>query len=182
MQTEILPFYEGFYIESMFFDADIAVGVLEEIEQRELPNGWLRSVAQRGFLAYLQIFVQHSAAISRYFWPVRRPHELRGEQLRQVFGVTDSSPLKSRELRNALEHLDERLDVFLEQNPIGHFLPEFVGPMPDHASVPQHFFRAYFPDEKVFELLGLRYAIQPLADEVIRIHKLLFEMRKLGRF
>jgi len=40
-------------------------------------------------------------------------HEKRGKILRQCFKITDSSPLKSRDLRNEIEHFDEKLDVYL---------------------------------------------------------------------
>ncbi len=45
---------------------------------------------------------------------VKALHKNRAEFLRQIFDVTESSPLYDKKLRNALEHFDERLDMYLE--------------------------------------------------------------------
>jgi len=185
MQSEIWPPYEAFYIRAMLFDADIAVAIMEHIEEKALdwrPGGIFKDIGQRDFLASLQILILHGAALSRYFWPVRKDHEARGEQLRKVFGVDDYSALKNRELRNGIEHFDERLDVFLTGNPVGQFLPEYVGEIPSSAGAPKYFFRAYYPKEKIFELLGVRYQMEPIVEEVLRVHALLMAMDKTGRF
>jgi hypothetical protein len=65
-----------------------------------------------------------AAALSRYFWPTTTGNKkkqaeqlemrrMRGEKLRDIFKVTDDSPLCNRDLRNAWEHFDEKLDTYL---------------------------------------------------------------------
>ena len=56
-----------------------------------------------------------------------------------------SSPLEDRELRNALEHFDERLDDFLLKDPVGYFFP---GP-----SVQSHEIADEAPGQ-IFRLVG----------------------------
>lgn len=127
-------------------------------------------------LTELQNLVVQAAALSRYFWPIRRAHEWRGAQLRAALKVSDESPLRSRDLRNAIEHFDEQLDRYLENTVAGHILPEYVGPFEEGVEVPVHVFRAYYVDIGVFELLGKRYEVEPLAREVDRVHQQLKEI------
>lgn len=72
--------------------------------------------------------------------------QARGKRLRERFGIQEGSPLQSRELRNALEHFDERLDDFLVDNHFGCFFPS---PMVDDASLSEetmgHIFRLVDP-------------------------------------
>lgn len=174
--TIFAPF-EAFYLDSMLFNSDAAGAsvdvVAETVEAIEQRSAVLADLDQDELLNHLQNIVLHAAALSRYFWPARSGHEERGEQLRVAFDVTDASPLKSRDLRNALEHFDERLDRYLETNVVGHILPRYVGPVPRDNSIPVHLFRAYFIDRGVFALLGQEYEMQPLVDEIGRIHNLI---------
>lgn len=69
---------------------------LEDIER--LPH--------RQILNDLQNMVVQAGSLSRYFWPVRKGHEARAAALRRAFDMSESSPLFSRDLRNAIEHFD----------------------------------------------------------------------------
>mgnify|MGYP007009157036 CR=1 FL=1 len=78
-----------------------------------------------------------------------------------------SSPLFNRDLRNALEHFDERLDKYVSSGVVGYVFPEYVGPKPANDGVPGHFFGAYFVDSGEFRLLNEEFKMQPLADELL---------------
>jgi len=173
----IWPPHEAFYIDSMLFSTvaaaasvDAVAGTLEAVERGELAR---TDIDEDAFLNHLQHIVLQGAALSRFFWPVRAGHSARGAYLRTSLGITDASPLKSRDLRNALEHFDERLDRYLEANVVGYILPRFVGRTPQKDGAPAHLFRAYFIDRGVFSLLGQEYEMQPIVDEIARIHDLL---------
>jgi len=181
-ERTICPSHEVFYIRSMLFNAQSALRSVTQI------NAVLHVVAENSpedpiavepvfhLLGELQNLITQSAALSRYFWPVRRAHEWRGEQLRKVFGMSDESPLRSRDLRNAIEHLDEQLDRYLENGIVGRILPEYIGPFQERRDVPVHLFRAYYVDTGIFELLGNRYEIEPLAREIGRVYEQLRKM------
>jgi len=124
--------------------------------------------------------VLQSAALSRYFWPVRKGHEARGQQLRETFVIDESSPLHNRDLRNALEHFDERLDKYVELEVVGCIFPEYVGRKPGNDDVPGHFFRAYFVDSGEFRLLNEEFKIQPLVDELLFVHYHLVALEQNG--
>jgi len=54
--------------------------------------------------------------------------------------INESSPLYSRDLRNSLEHFDERLDDYLRNDIVGILLPEYVGMRPVDEQFPITFF------------------------------------------
>lgn len=145
-------------------------------------------VNMNAFLDELQNIVQQGAMLSRYFWPsaVRDPlknaiHQQRGEFLRKAFNVSDDSPLKNRRLRNLIEHFDEYLDVYLSQTVAGRIVPEFVGHEPER-SVPIHFFRAYFTELGIFEILGNRFELVPVVEEIEQVFQLLLQHLDRGYF
>jgi hypothetical protein len=141
----------------------------------------LRHLDTNGLLNELQNMILHAAALSRYFWPVRQGHDARAKQLREAFGVIDGNPLKNRDLRNEIEHFDEKLDAYLSDGIAGYIFPEYVGPLPQNDA-PAHIFRAYQLDVGLFEMLGKRYEIEPIADEVARLHdRFLFSNSQGGR-
>ncbi len=129
----------------------------------------LDDVFAQSTLDELQNIVLQGAAVSRYFWPVDKASKKRGEELRRQYNISDDSPLKSRDLRNAIEHFDERLDQYFSGAVVGTIIPHYVGSEPPPSQVKCHFFRAYFMDTGVFELLGHRYNIEPLSRELWRI-------------
>ncbi|MBA2468283.1 MAG: hypothetical protein H0V37_02625 [Chloroflexia bacterium] len=71
---------------------------------------------QRLLLAHA--FLSHVANISKILWPPcsrkspikQEVRDQRGEALRRILGITDSSVLHGRSLRDDLEHFDERLE------------------------------------------------------------------------
>lgn len=136
-------------------------------------EGPLGDIDSHAVLDELQNIIVQAAAVSRYFWPSGSGHEARGRDLRQQFQVAEDSPLKSRDLRNMIEHFDEKLDHYLARGIVGHIIPHYFGPMGRSRGVPQHFFRAYFTNVGVFEILGKRYEIEPIAKELWRLQKLL---------
>ena len=168
--------YEAFYIRAMLFNTRSAVvsikSVSTEIEQLsgDLTGDALTKLDRSALLGELQNIILQAAALSRYFWPVRRGHEGRASQLRAALDIADDNPLKNRELRNEIEHFDEKLDAYLSDGIVGYIFPEFVGPLPENDGVPAHIFRAYYLDVGLFELLGKRYEIGPLANEILRLH------------
>lgn len=177
--------HEAFYIQSMLFNTtsafqscSIAEKIIEKISVGEIDPQKKKDL----LLDCLQNVVNQSGAISRYFFPSRDGvkgtdkktiHKDRGEYLSRVFGVKDDSPLMNRALRNSIEHFDERLDLYLQEGIVGYIFPSLILPEPEDSDVPHHIFRAYYLKEGIFQVLGERYKIQPIVDEVARIHDLL---------
>jgi hypothetical protein len=170
----------------MLFNAQSAMRSITQINAvmhlvvENSPEDPIAALPVSHLLDELQNLIVQSAALSRYFWPARPAHAWRGTQLRKAFGVSDDSPLRSRDLRNALEHFDEQLDRYLENGVVGQIVPEYVGRSEELSTVPVHLFRAYYVDTGVFELLGRRYEIRPLATEVGMIDQQLRRMDSEG--
>ncbi len=156
---------------------------LQKRSSRKISDGEIDPQEKKDILLdCLQNVVNQSGAISRYFFPSRDGvkgtdkktiHRDRGQYLSKVFGVKDDSPLMNRALRNSIEHFDERLDLYLQDGIVGYIFPSLILPEPEDSDMPHHIFRAYYLKEGIFQVLGERYEIQPIVDEMARIHDLL---------
>ncbi len=175
----ILPYFEAFYIQSIIYaatQAELAFQSYERaIKQNELP-AIIFSEVQEG--------LAHSAALSRFFWPVKKENalsEARGHNLREAFFLDDNSPLKSRELRNAFEHFDEDLDRFLLENDVGYFFP---APMIDDHTIADDqlgkIFKLVDPAHHICVLLGRRFDFGLIRIEVQRVLKRAQQMDREG--
>ena len=184
--------YQAFYIQSMLFNTtsafqscSVAEKIIKKISDGELDPQEKKDI----LLDCLQNVVNQSGAISRYFFPSRDGpkgggdktlHKDRGHYLQRVFKVDESSPLVNRGLRNSIEHFDERLDLYLKGGMVGFIFPSLILPEPEDSEVPHHIFRAYYLKEGIFQVLGERYEIQPIVNEVARIHDLLVKFDENG--
>lgn len=67
----------------------------------------------------LRLALHYTASVSRIFWtPSNRPNsKARSEKLREVIDLASDHPLQSRKWRDHFEHLDERLDKWVERSP-----------------------------------------------------------------
>jgi hypothetical protein len=157
----IQPQFEAFYIESIVYAAGRADDAFERFDE---ALGAEESTAAE-IVALAKEALTHTAGLSRFFWPARTKGvaAVRGEKLRTAFGITDSSPLQDRSLRNALEHFDERLDKFLLEDRVGYFFP---GPVIGDASLGDvtygNIFRLVDPKTEQFVLFGEAHPFGPV--------------------
>src|SRR5689334_18838746 len=106
----IWPPYEAFYIQAMLFNSRAALASIDHVSANLEALSAGKAIDSDELLNNLQNIVIHGAALSRYFWPVRKGHEARAQFLKKCLGVAEDSPLKNRDLRNQIEHFDEKLD------------------------------------------------------------------------
>lgn len=186
--------HQAFYVQSMLFNTASALQSCDKASRyiKAISEGKLGQQDRKDeLLDCLQNVVNQSGAISRYFFPSREDprgatlgqkgmHGKRGAYLRKFFGVGDDSPLRNRGLRNSVEHFDERLDLYLEGGIVGHIFPSLILDEPEETEVPHHIFRAYYLKEGIFQVLGERYQIQPIVEEIGRIHDLLAKFDENG--
>lgn len=175
----IWPPHEAFYIEGMLFCTSSALRAAGDVQAaldrsaEHAPSASVWQESERIILDGVQTLALQAAALSRYLWPARmkKLHLLRAARLRTGLGVTEDSCLSKRDLRNALEHFDERLDEFCRTLVAGVILPTYVGPLDKQHDVPRHLFRAYYTDIGVFEVLGDRFEMVPILEEVEELHE-----------
>ena len=164
----ILPYCEAFYIHSIIYAAGQAEMAFEGYERALRENQ-----AAAIIFSEVQEGLAHSAALSRFFWPVKKENALsdtRGAKLRKAFGLDDHSPLRGRELRNAFEHFDEDLDRFLLENDAGYFFPT---PMVDDHTLankpPGKIFKLVDPAHHICVLLGRKFDFKSIRTEVTKV-------------
>lgn len=184
----IWPPHEAFYIEGMLFCTSSALRAAEDVHAtlesiaEHAPSASVWQENAKIILDGVQALALQAAALSRYLWPARtkKLHLLRAARLRSGLGISEDSCLSNRELRNALEHFDERLDEFCLALVSGVILPTYVGPLGEQHEVPRHLFRAYYTDIGVFEVLGERFEMAPILQEVEELHERLLAAARNG--
>lgn len=176
--------YQAFYIQSMLFNTSSALQACERASRyiEAISSGKIGPQDRKDeLLDCLQNLINHSGAVARYFFPSyggmkkdkKDIHQKRAGHLCRIFEVDDKSPLFDKQLRNAIEHFDERLDRYLEEGIVGQIFPSLILDRPEDTGVPHHIFRAYYLNDGIYQVLGERHHVQPILDEMIRIHDML---------
>ncbi|MCI4032291.1 hypothetical protein [Dickeya dianthicola] len=175
--------YHVFYIQSMLFNTTSALQAVDRASKyiKAITDGKTGPQDRKDeLLDCLQNFINHSAAVARYFFPSmigkkgeNNLHKNRAEFLRKIFDVTEDSPLHDKKLRNAIEHFDERLDLYLEDGIVGNIFPSLILNKPEETDVPHHIFRTFYLNDGIYQVLGEKHNVQPILDEIMRIHEML---------
>lgn len=174
----IFHMFEGLYIEAITYSA----GRAEDAFSR-LDTAIKESREPEIVIAIAHEALTHVAGLSKFFWPARNENPLykaRGKKLRSAFGIDKSSALYNRELRNALEHFDERLDDFLLQDRVGNF---YAAPTVGSISTLSNLdfvFRFLDTDQKIFVLFGKEYPFGSLRDAINEILRKTEKMKTDG--
>jgi hypothetical protein len=182
----IVPTIEAFYILSIVYSAKRCLDAFDrydELEKNEENAEDLVSIVQEA--------VGHAAALSRYFWPspqgkkkqpkLKLLKEKRGERLRKAFQLDECSPLFNRDLRNAWEHFDERLDEYFLENDSGYFFPTCLLDTHTLADDPAgHIFKLLDVNEECLVLMGEKFFYAPIRAEVLRVKNLAIDFDSSG--
>lgn len=171
--------YEAFYLHSVHYAAQRSAAAFTAfsaaLSDGEPPDA---------VFAAVQDALGHAAALSRFFWPASQAGALgaaRGKRLRDAFALSDRSALSSRALRNAIEHLDERIDRFLLKDPVGYFFP--VPLIADQSIADEpigHVFKLIDPEGSICVILGEKFDFAPIELEVRRLQRLAEEFMSRG--
>lgn len=163
----IYPAHGAFYVQAILYASERADAAFTKFGESLGPAAKPAEV-----VALVHEALGHTAALSRFFFPVRKGAltRARAANLRKTFAIGNASPLIDRELRNALEHFDERLDDYLLGDMFGYIFP---GPMLDDAELADdpmgHIFRMVDPAREIFVLLGKKHEFGMVRSEVRRI-------------
>jgi len=181
----IHPPHEALYIRSIAYSAGRSVEAFRRFDAAnsdDCPAELQVSLVHEA--------LGHAAALSRYFWPsglggrrsptLRNLAKARASKLREAFEVDEESPLKSRRLRDALEHFDERLDAHLMSLDAGMIFPDPMVGSVEASAPPIHLFKMVDPSTSQFVLLGELYAFGSVRKEVQRVLALAEGMDRVG--
>ena len=183
----IIPYVEAFYIHSIIYSASRCLDSFARFDSLKAERGSAEELVN-----IVQEAVGHAAALSRYFWPSmqgtgkKRPNlgELKArrcEKLRKAFRLDESSALFNRDLRNAWEHFDERLDAYVLENNVGYFFPDCVLGSHSRADDPAgHIFKLLDVDAECLVLLGVKYSFTPIRYSVQAVLKMAVGMDANG--
>lgn len=174
----IYPAFEAFYIQSIRYAAERAEAAFAGFD-RAVNEG----TADEAIFALVQEGLTHAAALSRFFWPMGKEDlsKVRGAKLRAEFGLDDTSPIRHRYLRNAIEHFDEDLDKFLLGDMFGYFFPTpIVGDSNLADEETGHIFKLVDPIRGICVLLGKKFDFNLIRFEVQRVLEAALEMDRQG--
>lgn len=134
----------------------------------EIGQQGLEANDQDVFWASVQNFLTAAANISKTLWGAGgRLVDSRGP-VRKSLGVTDDSPLASTDLRNHLEHFDERLDRWHERSERHNYADFVIGPKESTIGGLEEtdMFRQFDPATGHVIFWGEHHAIGPIRDAI----------------
>ena len=182
----IIPYAEAFYIHSIIYSASRCLDSFARYDRLKVNGGNADEL-----ICIVQEAVGHSAALSRYFWPnpqgrkkqpnLSRMKEMRGDKLRIAFQLDEGSALYNRDLRNAWEHFDERLDEYFLGNVVGFVFPSSI--LGDHSSADDpvgHIFKLLDMESECLVLFGKKFFFSPIRDIVRSVLEIALDSYKRG--
>jgi hypothetical protein len=179
----ISPEHEAFYIYSILYSAERSLSAFDRYEYliKKKANATI-------IISTIQEAIGHAGALSRYFWESRlgpkstkKLKEKRANKLRNKFGLTETSPLKERSLRDEWEHFDERLDTFLIKNIAGYYFPTPILDRHTLADEPcGKIFKLLDIEASCLVLLGKKYFFIPIKQEVLKVYKYVMDAIENG--
>jgi hypothetical protein len=172
----ISPEQEISYIYSILYSAERSLAAFDRYEDliKIKTNATI-------LISTVQEAIGHAGTLSRYFWVSRMGYKStkelnelrkkRADKLRNKFGLIESSPLKERSLRDAWEHFDERLDIFLITHFAGCFFPTPILDKHTLADEPGgRIFKLLDIEEQCLVLLNKKYFFNPIKQEVLKVY------------
>ncbi len=169
---ELVPIF----LEEIIQQADFALRAIRLVQPALEDH---RSV---DVFQFIEVFLNHAAKISLILLPEPRGksatrHESlsRGAFLRELLGA-DDSPILNRDLRNHLQHFDERLHCWAKETGYAPYVDKNIGQL-DYFSAALGLepsapvLRHYDPSSHVFHFRDDKFAIQPIVDAVANIRQ-----------
>lgn len=176
----ISPMHEVFYLEAVRYSGEATIRAISRFQALALPylehGPDFDGGDMAGIVSAVHEALNHCGGLSKVFWAPDKKDRLaqaRSQKLRSAFALEDTSPLNNRELRNALEHFDERLDSFLVGYPIGMFFPAgLVAPHEVADEAPGQIFRMVDPWSRIFVIFNQKYPFHEVFLEADRVTSL----------
>lgn len=155
---------ENTFLTQLFVQCDTALIFTADLRQavrnRDDPRVWCS----------IQGFLVSAANISKMLWPSEKSRSLgRGNRIREILSVSDTSILKDKKFRNHFEHFDERLDQWAEsqkKSPSGLIDGWIAYSKANFVTEPAGLLRRFDATDLVVMFYDESYALEPIIKEV----------------
>lgn len=152
--------------------ADAIRNNLEVIHDSSKHGYWDKlNFAQRELFRSVHSLLTHTSNVSKIFWPIKskgrewQARKARGELLRErVPVIVNLETLKDREVRNHLEHFDERLDEWRNRG-VGFYAQDNIGPIAALGVDEKCVMRHYDNETNCFVFRGHSFDIQAVIND-----------------
>lgn len=126
---------------------------------------------QHVFWASIQNFLTAAANISKTLWGARARRTEARSDLRQSLKINEDSPLASTDLRNHLEHFDERLERWYETSERHNFVDFAIGPkgLTVVGLEETDMFRQYDPETGHIIFWGEHHPLAPIKNAIVEL-------------
>ncbi|HUB92903.1 MAG TPA: hypothetical protein VMB52_00175 [Verrucomicrobiae bacterium] len=122
---------------------------------------------QENFWAGAQNFLNATANISKSCWGQGGRLAQERRSLRESLHIADNSPLSNTDLRNHMDHYDERLDRWYKESQNKNYADFIIGPVNSIAGLtPTDMFRHYDPSTGHIIFWGEHYSVPTLIKAV----------------
>lgn len=163
------------YVEEVWIQATLAlqareqfIAIVSDEKTAQSRYGWM----------HLQSFLAHFGMVSKYLFAsggANKRSVARAEELARHLEVDPSGALNDRQARNSIEHLDERLDAWLDRPDLGCLESVFENRAAydylDHSRWMVR--RVYLREEDILitpsEKGNVETPLRPLADAIVGI-------------
>ncbi len=161
----------------------------------------LRQTLHDEIFRSIHSFLTHASNVSRLFWPApprrgkredlavyearcaARPSISRAAALRSAIGLDIEHVLKSRKLRDHLEHFDDRLDNWAKTSRNKTYVQDLIGGESSVTGVDSEDMMRWFdPGTHEVRFRGEVYSIPELAHGIANVSKLCINVLSTGRF
>jgi AAA+ ATPase superfamily predicted ATPase len=181
-------FSQSVYVSEVAKQCQFAVGAVGQLnhalkslqESRTEPER--RNFFHSEVFRSIHSFLTHTSNISRLLWPAMpkrgngesdeayemrlssKPAILRARALRASLRLPDEHVLKSRRLRDLLEHFDEKLDEWRSTSVHRNIVNDFIGPKNGIVGIAETDMMRWFdPSSNSFTFRGETFDLQALA-------------------
>ena len=162
------------YLEVILQQCDSAVDAIRKLEALLRAN----PLENRKIFDSLHHFLTHASMVSKMLWPVKSAQQ-RGERLRKLLNIPDNHILEDRDLRNFIEHIDERIDLWARQS-VGLIMVDlYIGPrssLGGQLADARNILRLYDHQAKTYIVFGEEYRIQDILTGLTGIAETLMGM------
>ena len=119
----------------------------------------------------VQALLVATGNLSKPLWPSQERILGRGQALRAVLGIEDSSPLAPRTFRNHFEHFDERLEAWAQSSTRHNFVDSNVRPPGMIQGLDRgDYLRNYDTQHQAVTFRGDTYQLAPVIAAIRKLH------------